>query len=244
METQKPHTGVGPLIDNSYASRHFFFEIDKEEAKQYNKVYKIDKKFSYIAPLIGIAFLALAIWLYPGENAILRFLSLTSLIIGGSSLILGIILMIKKPDPTAPLKRGVLNPAIISQIDENGIGLLVLVEVTRGANPKWGFYSIILDKLPTVHEVKVGERVPVTCTFSTIANLDYFNNVFIVPISWGTKSKDVINQAISSINEIEWNVLESNINRFDFQKHYTNERRLQRLTEDEIYRYSLDKVSG
>lgn len=241
---QHSHTGVGPIVNGSYASRHFFFDVDREHAKHYDGQYKNSRTIPYYTLLLGVILIPLALWLYAPEVSVLRYISLLCMSIGGGSLILGLLQLKNRKPAGSILERGVLNPGIIAEIYDDGVGLLILAEVTKGSTPKWGLYSIKHKGLPTVHNIKIGEQVPVTCTFTHIPSQDFFNGLFAIPISWGTNSKDVIQSAIDSIPEIEWNALEKSIDRFDFKDHYINTRCLRLLSDEEIYRMSLDRVSG
>jgi hypothetical protein len=227
----------------SYATRHFHFEINPKHAKKYNEFYKKDRKLSIQLILVGIGFGLLSYWLYSFGTFWMILLGVITTLLFLILVLFGLLYFKKVGTPTSVLKRGVLNPGIIAEIDNNGIGLLILAEVTAKSHPKWGLYSIRLKQLPT-HDLKIGERVPVTCIYgATSDDGEYSTSISPYPIAWGTENINVVRQAALSINEFEWNALEKNIEKYDFKEEYSATERLKLLSDEEMYRLSLDKVS-
>ena len=239
-EIESAHADIGPQFMGSYAERHFYYDVDANLAKRYNENYKKMQRFAIRTLIIAFIIGALSVWLYSLGGIWFILLGAITTLIGIATIVLAILVFKRLGNPTALLKRGVLNAGIITQIDSDGIGILVLAETTKNHNEAhWGLCSIKLKDLPPVHERKIGEKVPVTCVFSSDSGFDYQNTVTPSLIAWGTSSKDIIRQAIDEIDLIEWDALSQCMNRYDFKPEYSETEQLKQLTLKEIVELNL-----
>lgn len=239
-ENTAAYADRGPQFMGSYATRHFYYDVDPKLAKQYNENYKADMKLAIYLIVFAIIIGGLSAWLFSIGGIWMILAGIVTALISVASLLLGIIGIKRGGTPTALLKRGILNAGIIARIDSNGIGVLVLAETTKGDNgAHWGLCSIQLKELPPVHEKIVGEKIPVTCVLSSDRGFNYHNTITSSLIAWGTNSKYVIQQAIDEIDPIEWNALSQCIDRYDFKPEYSETEQLKQFTLKEIIELNL-----
>ncbi|QIK60019.1 DUF3239 domain-containing protein [Dysgonomonas sp. HDW5A] len=238
-EKESAYADIGPQFMGSYAERHFYYDVDANLAKRYNENYKKMQRFAMRALIIALITGVLSIWLYSLGGIWFILLGAITTLISIATIVLAILVFKRLGSPTALLKRGVLNAGIISQIDSDGIGILVLAETTRAEEVHWGLCSIKIKELPSVHEKKIGEKVPVTCVFSSDSGFNYNNAVTPSLIAWGTSSRDVIQKAIDQIDKVEWEALSQSIDRYDFKPEYSEPEQLKQLTLKEIVELKL-----
>ena len=236
------YVGNGPYnVGSRYASRHCYFDIDKQHADKYNETYKKYKSTVIVFITTGIVVAGLGGWLFTFTSLWMKIIAGILILLGIVIIAFGVLLAIKTGNSITMLQRGVLNPAIIAKIDGDNIGLLVLAELTTGSKIEWGIHSMQVKKLPG-HEIKIGEKVPVTCSFlgDTIEGEDIFTSLIVTAIAWGTPDISVIRKSINSIPDIEWNALEQLIDRHDYKSDYSDQQCLQKLNETEIKALHLD----
>jgi hypothetical protein len=237
-------TKAGDTFLGRFAQRHFYYQVDEKLAERYNVNCKKEKGSAFKILTAGIFITALGVWLFTLAGFWSRFFSIICLLIGILTLILGILFYKRVVSPTALLKRGILNAGVITKIENNSIGLLVLAETTSNENGKkyWALCSYQLDELPAVHEKKVGELIPVTCIYSD-SNKEFNTSVMASPIAWGTNSREVIQKAIEGINPIEWNALLKSQDKYDFKPEYSDVEKTKQLDPEEIIALNLDFIA-
>lgn len=233
------YASEGPKFMGSYATRHFFYDVDPKLAKKYNENYKGDLQMVIFLIVIAIITGSLSVWLFSLGGIWRIILGIVTSLISIAAIGIAIIGIKRAATPTALLKRGALNSGIIAKIDSEGIGILVLAETTAESEVHWGLCSIRVKDLPPVHERKIGERIPVTCTYGSTSNEGYYISVGPSLIAWGTNSKEVIQQAIDAIDEVEWDALEQCIDRYDFKTEYSDFEKLKQLTFEELVNLKL-----
>lgn len=238
-EQESAYADVGPQFMGSYAERHFYYDVDANLAKRYNQNYKKMQRFAIRTLIIAFIIGALSIWLYSLGGIWFILLGIITTLATIATIILAILVFKRLGSPTALLKRGVLNAGIISQINSDGIGILVLAETTNVGEVHWGLCSIKVKELPPVHEKRIGEKVPVTCVFSSDSGFNYHTIVTPSLIAWGTSSGDVIQKAIDQIDQTEWDALLQSIDRYDFKPEYSESEQLKQLTLKEIVELKL-----
>ncbi|EMA6010828.1 DUF3239 domain-containing protein [Salmonella enterica] len=175
------------------------------------------------------------------------------LILGGLLTITSIVLFVllimsikKMGKPQTFFKRGVLNPGIICHVTEEYVGILVLAEITQNKTA-WGLISLQAKKL-LGHNLRAGERVPVTCCFGPGVNDEAFGIGYALPISWGTNDKSVIQYGVDNIPEEEWKILDKvkrrykDLDRDSYPLASSIPQRLERLSDKEIIELGLDTL--
>lgn len=233
------YAGKGQQFLGWVASRHFYFDVDPKLAKRYNENYKGERKLVIGLGVSALITASLSIWLFSLGGIWLILLGIITSIVCLLSIVMAVIGIKRAAAPTALLTRGVLNAGIVAQIDDDGVGILVLAETTENEEVHWGLCSVKFKELPPVHNRKVGERVPVTCAYGAAWGNEYCTSIMPSLIAWGTDNRDVIQQAINAISENEWNALEKNIDRYDFKPEYSDEQQLKQLTLEEMVELDL-----
>lgn len=222
----KPYVARGPEFMGMFSERHLYFDVDEQLAKRYNENYQLDRNFCIGFIVFGICLFLLCGWLFSIDSILKIIISALCVIIGITSFILGILGAKRIGTATAMLKRGILNPAIIAQIDGDGIGILILAETSTG----WVTRSMKLKELPPVHEKKIGELIPVTCPINCVsADL----------IAWGTADPAVIKAGIDGISDAEWNAIRHLMDRYDFKPEYSDEQLIKVLKSEDIQNFGL-----
>ncbi|MEU6643997.1 DUF3239 domain-containing protein [Saccharomonospora sp. NPDC046836] len=213
--------GVGPVRRGGVASRHLYFEVDREHAKQYNELHRSDRRFMLAPALLGLLALGGAAWLAT-IGTVWSIVLACVLGLAGIGLA-GLWLWLRSPnmvgDAATFFGRGLLNPAMIADVRPDGATVMVLAEMTRlpGAPIRYALVTRDVRALPG-HRPVVGERVPVTCSFSihrrqAQSRVGYWDELNPVPLAWGTPDQNVLRSGIAAIPEIEWEFLARNLPR-------------------------------
>ncbi|SDN46777.1 Protein of unknown function [Allokutzneria albata] len=217
---------VFPLIRGTAWSpkngqRRLDFQPDRGHARRYNEIYRRGDRpwlltvgiTSAVLAATGASFvLSGQLWGYIAGGALLGLALLGGLFLARARRTNG--------SPHQYFRRGVLCPGMISHVDSKGAAtVLVLADVTTtGDVPRrFALHTLRAENLPG-HRIAVGERVPVTCRFSSSpdhpwARMGYWDFVVAVPVAWGTPDPATITRAVEEIDEIEWAYLQHNLER-------------------------------
>lgn len=219
--------------------RRFSFEVDANLAKANDTEYrKLKKKivFQRSIPLIFILFYIVFSFSISDSGMIkvsFIFIGLFFWIISG------IRRDIKKLRNTEfILKHGFLIPGIVIEINNKEVDILTLVRFVQNSHETWSFFSIKTKLNETSDTLNIGDHVPISCFIAGEDKDIMYSSIHFAPLYYGTKSKERLQDAIDRIDEFEWNILERNPHR------YLSEPKMepQLLAEEEVYRYSLDKI--
>lgn len=219
--------------------RRFSFEVDKKLAKANDFRYKTQKQTvisKKVIPLVAI--LLLTIFSFSSSNSQMDK-------IGFVPIILFIWLAAELPRDLKKLrnneyilKHGFLIPGVIIQTNKKEIDILTIVRFIQNSQEEWALFSITTKLHQADDTLKVGGRIPLAYLITGEAKGCLYENIYFAPLLYGTNSNEVINAAISDIDEFEWNFLERNADRYitksDLSPLF--------LTGEDIHRYSLDKI--
>lgn len=212
-EQQGPNAfsvGPGPVRNDSAAERHLEYQINIPHARRYNESVKESRTAIIVMIVITLGLIAFGAYLLSSSST-------GVLVLGGLTALLGIAGLVfagyaaTQLDPKGFLDRGVLNPAIVCGAEKGYIWLLTLGEIGP-SDTVWALFATKVADLPG-HLNTVGERIPVTCCFAGIEG-DRYKTIYVSPIAWGTDSAQVLQGAAQSIDEKEWQLLESMRSRF------------------------------
>ena len=198
----KTRIGCGPTIFGTYATRHLYFDVNKAHAKKYNESYFEDMKSIKQVAIVGICAALLATWMIYIGRIWSIILAVIFILLFLATVVFVFVFISRVGRPSSLFKRGVLNPAMIAKIEDSYIGLLIL----SNNGGKWVLYSKKVKALPG-HEIKIGEKVPVTSIGTSGSNG--------TAIAWGTDDHEVIEEAIVGISKLEWLVLSDNLHEYD-----------------------------
>ena len=108
--------------------------------------------------------------------------------------------------PSMAFSSGLLVPGLV--VGVNPIKLLVLAEMQSGEDDPtcWGLKMLSLNDWPEAHP-KIGDRVPCASLFGGSFK-GVWMNMEPRPLIWGTGDPDVLSEALSSIEDHEWEVLD------------------------------------
>ncbi|MEV0947779.1 DUF3239 domain-containing protein [Rhodococcus sp. NPDC049939] len=195
--------------------RHFEFTVDRLYAKSVNQTWADVRRLQVAAILVGLLFAAAAVGLillgHPWSIALGVLAAITALASVWVSLWVP-----KKVGSIEDLyAKGPLVPAIISEIHPRALTLLSLIDIAKPG--KGGpSYALVTRNIPIRAGQKqaIGDKVPSIAVLSdrrTHSDADTWEMVSPMPIEWGTRDVAVRSRAVTAIDKVEWNFLQSRI---------------------------------
>lgn len=206
--------------------RTFEFDVDQRQANKFNETLSDVRRLRMSALLLGLAFAAIALWVARGretwELAIGAVLALAAL----GCVVISFWAPRRVGSIAGLYAKGPLVPAVVAEVSPRGATLLGLMDIAKpGTDPTPALVARQVRSLPG-HTVEVGERVPSIGILSdrTRNSGDTWQMTSVMPIAWGTSDMAVVRSAESQIDETEWQLLTSNINRAELARRTTDGR--------------------
>ncbi|MBL1077639.1 DUF3239 domain-containing protein [Nocardia sp. 2] len=194
--------------------RRFEFAVDREHARAVNEVVADLRRLRIAAMTVaavlwlGTAFL---VWL----NHPWSYLLAVAFALGAAtSLFIGLWTP-HRGRVDKLYATGELVPAVVSETSKRGTILLALVDLAKpnADGPRYALITRTVRTLPG-HRAQTGERVPavtVRIDRAPAAVGELWQSVSTMPIAWGTRDLNIIENARQSIREVEWKLLTDNL---------------------------------
>lgn len=180
---------------------------DIKRIEKYDE-YKIEKKTKF------------SIWMFLFIIIGIRLIIKDHLFWGGLIIVLPVILFVFRRvtymSPVEVYKNGLITPAMITAIDNEGIELLYLAPMNKDRSSKiiFGCKKKKVKKLPETN-VQIGAKIPCVSIFYPLGTMKgCWGNFDSRPLVWGFKDKYIIESAIFSLENDEdyeescWSTLE------------------------------------
>lgn len=192
----------------------FRFQVDEEYAKQHNEMVRDTRSLvvSGIALFVISTILAAVVWLTVDSDSPWHLVgSLGALLFGISMLVVALLIPRSAGNTQQLYDAHPLAPAIITENAGTTITLTALVNtnVEPELPPRWAITSRVMRPIPNTSDA-VGTRVPVTAVGAQRDSRDreHWRAITPMPIAWATPDTEVVSQALHSIPEDQWSLLQ------------------------------------
>ncbi|GAB3938866.1 DUF3239 domain-containing protein [Corynebacterium tapiri] len=199
----------------------FKFQVDEPFARKHNEMIRDTRRVRAggIGLGIMIMLIALAVYLWPANQAIWALMVLLVAIALGITFIVIGFTVAKKFGNAQPLyDRYPLAPAIIAEINERDFVLMALVNtnVDPDLEPAWALALRTVTAIPGIKPT-LGTKVPVAAVLGRRTSHDSgrWQEISPMPIAWGTPDKTVIDMARDAIPREQWGKLERHRKRLE-----------------------------
>lgn len=200
--------------------RTFEFDVDQRHARKSNETLADVRRLRVSALILGLVFVAIAVWVSRGGET--WELVIAAVLVAAA---LGCVFISfwapRRVGSIADLyAKGPLVPAVVAEVGPRGATLLALMDVAKPATePRPALVARQVRTLPG-HRVEVGERVPSIGILSDRSRNSgaTWQMTSFMPIAWGTPDMAIVRSAESMIDDAEWQLLTSNINRAELAR--------------------------
>ncbi|RMI29651.1 DUF3239 domain-containing protein [Nocardia stercoris] len=191
--------------------RRFEFTVDRGHARSVNEVVTWLRRLRLLAAAVTAGLAGLTALLIVHDHPWSYLLAVATLLAGITALFVTLWTPHRyRIDKLYAASE--LVPALIAVADPGRITLLALVNLAKlGAAPTFALVTRTVRALPG-HRTKVGERVPSVALGIDRTTGDLWPRVTVMPLAWGTRDAAVIDRATADIAEVEWKLLNDNVN--------------------------------
>ena len=196
--------------------RRFEFSVNSAHAKAVNEAVADVRRVRVVGFATVIAFALVAAWLYWLGHVWSYMLAIAPTIGAATALWVAI----HAPSRIGSLERlyaeGALVPAVVADIRAHGITILALIDVARPetVGTRYALVARNVHALPG-HDVEPGARVPAIAVVGDrgkpVGDMWQFANP--MPIAWATTDGTVLDRAVQSIDDAEWELLANTVDR-------------------------------
>lgn len=198
----------------------FKFEVDEAYAKENNEMLRDNNRFRISGSIFSLVLLAVGgvMW-WLADGAAWGWIS--ALVFAVLALVFLAVTFLapkKMGSPQELYDSYPLAPAIIVESNPRDAVIMALVNtnVDPAIPPRWGLALRTINRTG-VHQNKLGTQVPVATVHGQRASRDphHWMQILPMPITWGTRDAEVVNEARKSIPHEQWTLLEKNRQRYE-----------------------------
>lgn len=192
----------GESMNFSQATRAANLDADRRLVNQYDQFQTKYVWLARIAYVVALGLLGASVWLWRSNHG------LWATVVGLLGLAVGLLgYMLGQGAGSGPYENGLLVPGIVTSIEPLAIAVLANMHKAEDNNEPvlWGALKIDVNTLP-LHARRVGEQVPCAALFSGDKK-GYWAQLEPRPLAWATANEQVIRDAITTIDQHEWQAL-------------------------------------